>query len=76
MSFSEINCTILRGMFENCISLISLENIEYLKLCKIIDTSKMFYNCSLSSLPDISQWETDDVTDMSEMFAYCSSLTS
>ena len=37
--------------------------------------SSMFYNCSsLSSLPDISKWNTNNVTDMSRMFYNCSSL--
>ena len=32
----------------------------------IIDMSYMFSNCrSLSSLPDISKWNTNNVTDMS-----------
>ena len=36
----------------------------------------MFYECStLSSLPDISKWNTDKVTDMSYMFFGCSSLS-
>ena len=34
--------------------------------------SKMFYECeSLSSLPDMSKWNTSNVTDMSEMFYGC-----
>ena len=37
--------------------------------------SQMFYNCkSLISLPDISKWNTHNVTDMSGMFHECSSL--
>ena len=36
----------------------------------------MFNHCySLSSLPDISKWNTINVKDMSLMFSYCSSLT-
>ena len=32
----------------------------------------MFYGCnSLSSLPDISKWNTSNVTDMSYMFSLC-----
>ena len=31
---------------------------------------------SLTSLPDISKWNTTNVTDMSYMFEGCSSLTS
>ena len=39
--------------------------------------SSMFYGCSsLSLLPDISKWNTNNVTDMSFMFSGCSSLSS
>ena len=38
--------------------------------------SGMFYSCkSLSSLPDISKWNIEKVTDMSEMFKGCKKLT-
>ena len=37
----------------------------------------MFFDCcSLKSLPDISKWDTKNVTDMSYMFYNCSSLKS
>ena len=37
----------------------------------------MFLGCSsLSSLQDISKWNTNNVTNMSNMFYYCSSLSS
>ena len=37
----------------------------------------MFFNClSLSSLPDISKWNTNNVKDISYMFNNCSSLSS
>ena len=37
----------------------------------------MFSNCSsLNSLPDISNWNTSNVTDMSSMFYKCNSLNS
>ena len=37
----------------------------------------MFFGCStLSSLPDISIWDTNNVTDMNHMFYGCSSLFS
>ena len=43
----------------------------------IINMSCMFSNCkSLSSLPDISKWNTNNVNNMSEMFSGCSSLSS
>ena len=36
----------------------------------------MFYCCSsLSSLPDISKWNTNNVTNMSKMFSGCSNLS-
>ena len=35
----------------------------------------MFYGCSsLSSLPDISKWDTNNVTKMSYMFDDCSNI--
>ena len=38
--------------------------------------SHMFYDCSsLTNLPDISKWDTKNVTDMNGMFSDCSSLT-
>jgi len=43
----------------------------------IINMSYMFYNCSsLSSIPDISKWNTNNVADMSYLFYNCSSLSS
>ena len=44
---------------------------------KITNMSQMFYYCeSLSSLPDISKWNTSNVNNMSYMFCNCSSLSS
>ena len=35
----------------------------------------MLQNCaSLNSLPDISKWDTDNVTDMKYMFSGCNKL--
>ena len=37
--------------------------------------SGMFFNCSsLNNLPDISKWDTKNVTNISYMFCRCSSL--
>ena len=37
----------------------------------------MFRRCSsLSSIPNISKWETNNVTDMNEIFLKCTSLSS
>ena len=39
--------------------------------------NNMFYHCfSLSSLPDISNWNTNNVNKMSYIFEECSSLLS
>ena len=39
--------------------------------------SYIFYRCSsLSSIPDISKWNTNNIVDMSYMFYRCSSLSS
>ena len=39
--------------------------------------SCMFDDCEkLTSLPDISNWDTSNVTDMSKMFHSCKSLVS
>ena len=48
------------------------KNIEIILIGveKVTDMSYMFYGCnSLSSLPDISKWNTSNVTDMSSMFS-------
>ena len=46
-------------------------------ISKIKDISYMFSGCSsLSSLPDISKWNTNNVNNMSGMFSGCSSLSS
>ena len=52
-------------------------NIKLKGIDNIIDMSNMFNGCrSLSSLPDISEWNTNNVTDMSYMFNGCRSLKS
>ena len=44
---------------------------------KYISFFNMFFNCpSLISLPDISEWDTSNVNNMSQMFFNCSSLIS
>ena len=46
-------------------------------ITNITNMSEMFRGCkSLSSLPDISKWNTSNVIDMSEMFSGCNSLSS
>ena len=71
---------IMGGLFSDLSSKIPLsekEIEEYDKNDKEYIISGMFDDCkSLSSLPDISKWNTSNVTDMSGMFRYCNSLSS
>ena len=59
---------------------INNNNILKIKLNNILDITNMsglFSECSsLSSLPDISKWNTNNVIDISELFFNCSSLSS
>ena len=51
-------------------------NVPILSFYKV-KMKKMFYGCSsLVSLPDISNWNTKEVTDMSKIFYGCSLLES
>ena len=71
------NYTIIKEMFSDCKSLLSLPDISEWKTDNVTDMSYMFNNCgSLPSLPDISKWKTDNVMDMSYMFNNCGSLLS
>ena len=89
-NFVETNRNICKMIIDNKEYEITKEyNIENYKnnnnklkiILKGIDNVKdmryMFYGCSsLSSLPDISTWNTNKVTNMSGMFDGCSSLSS
>ena len=51
--------------------------IKLKEIKTISNMSYMFYGCeSLISLPDISNWNTNNVNNMSYMFSNCKSLTS
>ena len=51
--------------------------IKLIENKNVKNISYMFSGCSsLSSLPDISNWNTNNVTNMSSMFYGCSSLSS
>ena len=50
------NLSNLSYMFSGCTTLISLPDIDKMKMDNVIDINNMFYECSsLSSLPDISK---------------------
>ena len=71
------NFILLKEMFYNCKSLLSLPDFSNWNTYYVNDMSGIYSNCnSLSSLPDISNWNTIYVIDISGMFYYCSSLIS
>ena len=64
-------------MFSECHELTKLPNVlSYLNTKNITDMSGIIENSfSLTSLPDISKWDTTNVINMSFMFSYCTSFT-
>ena len=61
------------------IDVIKIKDILEIKLQEIIlitDMSYMFYNCEgLSSLSDISKWDTKNITNMNKIFYNCNKLS-
>ena len=50
--------------------------IKLIEIKPIIDMSYMFYNSKLIKIPDISEWNSENVIDMSYMFNQCICLLS
>ena len=74
-------CSINKGWFDDNITKIVdiKENIfiDKYQYNFYFNMSRMYYNCfSLSSLPDISEWNTDYVRNMDRIFENCFSLFS
>ena len=63
-------------MFAGCSALTSLNCIIKWDTKNIINMRGLFYDCNLELLPDISNWNTHNVIDMSHMFNGCCSLKS
>ena len=62
------------SMFSNCPNLKCMYGISYWKT-KITNLDRLFCNChSLSSLPDISDWDVTGLKNISLMFYNCHSL--
>ena len=73
--FVTSNVTDMHGMFQNCVSLTSLDLSDF-DTSNVTDMGGMFNYCaSLASL-DLSGFDTSNVTDMGYMFHCCESLTS
>ena len=72
---SKLNITDIKGIFQFCRSLTSLD-VSSFDTSNVTDMSLMLYGCrSLTSL-DLRNFNTSKVTDMSSMFSGCSGLTS
>ena len=64
----------LKGMFKNCNSLTYISNI-FTGTYHVFDISEIFSGCSsITSLPDISNFDTQNSIDMNFAFSDCSSL--
>ena len=72
------NVIIMGGIFRNLTSLSPMsiqKSKEYIENGKYYYRAGLFYNCiSLTSLPDISNWNTKNAKDISQMFSRCESL--
>ena len=69
------NVTDMRGMFEDCSSLTSLD-LSNFKTDNVTTLGGMFWSCTGLTSLDLSNFKTDNVTDMGSMFLNCSNLTS
>ena len=70
------NVTDLSSMFEGCSQLSCLSNLSQLDTTYVNLMTSLFKDCKFLELPDISNWNTDNVVDMSYMFQGCSLLKS
>jgi surface protein len=72
-SFSDARPTSCCEWFSEQYSLTSIKGLEYLNTEEVTSMSRMFSCSSLESL-DLSNFDTKNVTDMSDMFANCTAL--
>ena len=68
--------TNLECMFQNCKSLININDLQYLDTKEITDFSSMFAFClSLTNIDALKNWDVSNGINFSYMFGQCSSLT-
>ena len=73
-SFNTENVTHMSGMFSECSSLTDLDLSNFMTN-KVEDMSNMFNNCSsLATIYVSSLWNTEAVTESTDMFSGCTSL--
>ena len=76
-SFSNLRPTTLASWFEGMANLSTIEGTDHIRTNNTTSTAKMFKGTAITSF-DANDWEfftTRNVTDMSGMFADCTSLT-
>ncbi len=74
-SFKDYAPTSCCSWFSGMSLLTSIEGMENLNTSEVTDMSYMFFNCGKLSSIDLSNFKTDDATDMRYMFS-CSGVTS
>ena len=72
-NFKQVRNILVDNMFLNCKLLKSLPDLSKINI-KSTKSLKSFFNPLLTTLPDISKWDTSTVTDMSCLFKGCSLL--
>ena len=73
-SFANARPTSTRWWFAEMEQLVSIEGLRYLNTSNVTDMSEMFRGCGLSGI-DISTFDTQRVTTMSQMFSECHNLS-
>ena len=68
--------TNLSKMCAECLELYSFPKLGKLNTETVTDISELFANIKLTNLPDISTWNTSNITNMSGTFKGCSALFS
>ena len=72
--FGKINMVNMRGMFNNCFNLKSIE-LSNLKTNNVKDFTFMFNNCTSLTSINLSLFDTKKALDISYMFSNCKSLS-
>ena len=72
---SKLNITDIKGMFQSCRNLTSLD-VSSFDTSNVTDMGYMFKGCSGLTSLDLSSWNTSNVTYISYMFSGCSGLKS
>ena len=75
LNFEGIRNVIVDNMFLHCMLLKSLPDLSKINI-KSTKSLKTFFSPLLTTIPDISKWDTSTVTDMSGLFKGCSLLKS